>query len=453
MRAFGRSALMGVLSAAVLAVSASSAGAVVFHSSSGQFFGVALRDGVSPTSVVGLNLPSSTGRSPFKSNGNVDYNGGPILHSSRPYLIFWDPSGTIPAASEAVMSKYLADVAADNGKATNVFAVLRQYTDTRGFANYHQTFTSSQAIVDTQAYPANGCQKTAAAYPICITDPQIQGELTRLIAQRALPRGTGPNAPMYAVITPQDVNICFTSAGGSCASNSFCAYHSNFVDGGQQVLYSIDPFIVWALNATKGCQTDGTAKYQSPNSPADHAYQINDNMSHEMSETITDPLGTAWWNKDGGNEIGDNCATFGPAAPLNGTSPLAYAPTLGGTASAGDLFDQVVNGTKYYNQTEWSNGDINCKDGNTAGTLVATFSASGTLTAGSTISFSPSGSSSSQGYSSTSWSFGDGKSSFSRAAPVTVTHVFAAAGTYKVVLTLVDNVGNLKQFVKTLTIT
>jgi PKD repeat protein len=174
-----------------------------------------------------------------------------------------------------------------------------------------------------------------------------------------------------------------------------------------------------------------------------------------MSETITDPLGTGWWNTFQGNgeEVGDNCATYGtPSNPLAGISQFAYAPTLGGTASAGNLFDQVINAHKYYNQTEWSNGDINCKAKNTASSLVAKFTASGSLRAGSTISFTPTGSSSGHGYSSTSWSFGDGKSSFSRAAPVKVTHVFAKAGTYRVVLTLVDTLGNLKWVATTLTI-
>ena len=141
-----------------------------------------------------------------------------------------------------------------------------------------------------------------------------------------------------------------------------------------------------------------------------------------------------------------------PSDPLGGTSELAYAPTLGGTASAGSLFDQIVNSDDYYNQTEWSNGDVNCKTKNTPTQLVAAFTDTGSLTAGSSISFNPSTSSSSRGYSSVSWSFGDGKTAFRRGAPLTVSHAFATAGTYKVVLTLVDTVGNIKQVTKTLTI-
>jgi hypothetical protein len=456
MRGYTRSVLIATLAAVLMGLLATTAGAVVLRSQSGQFFGAAMRQGVSPASAPGVQVPAPAPGLHAKSNGNVDYNGGPVLHSTAPYLIFWDPSGKIPAASRTVMSKYLADTAADSRKSTNVYSVLRQYTDTTGFADYKQAFKSTQAILDKQAYPTtHRCPTTAPAYPICITDAQVHAELTRLIAADKLPRGLAANAPMYAVITPQNVNECFDAAGSACGSNFFCAYHSNYVDGGQQVLYSIDPFIVWALDPTKGCQTDGTAKYQSPNAQGDHAYQINDNLSHEMSETITDPLGTGWWNtyQNNGQEVGDICATYGkPSAPLNGISQLAYAPTLGGTESAGNLFDQIIKGDKYYNQTEWSNGDVNCKAQNTAGTLVASFTATGSLHAGSSISFNPAASSNTHGYSSTTWSFGDGKGSFSRVAPVKVTHAFAKAGTYRVVLTLVDSVGNVKQFAKTLTI-
>src|SRR5947209_12946793 len=111
MRAHTRSVLAGALAAVMMGVLASAAGAVVVHSSSGQFFGVALRHGVSPRSLPGMHVPSSTAAQPFKSNGNMDYNGGPILHSTSPYLIFWDPGAKIPAASETVMSTYLTDVA------------------------------------------------------------------------------------------------------------------------------------------------------------------------------------------------------------------------------------------------------------------------------------------------------------------------------------------------------
>ena len=97
----------------------------------------------------------------------LPYNGGPVLHSSRPYLIFWTPSGeSIAASSESLIERYFTDVAADSGKSCNVFGVLRQYYDRSGFADYRQTFDRArQVIVDTQPYPPKMPPPVRASVP------------------------------------------------------------------------------------------------------------------------------------------------------------------------------------------------------------------------------------------------------------------------------------------------
>ncbi len=437
MRRLGLGLLAGVI---VVAALPASAGAVVVQSGNGQRYGVFLRPGVGVAALNGAHVPAS-GRVET-ANGNVEYHsGGPVLHSSAPYLIFWDPSGSgISTRSKTVLKQYLSDAAADSGAATDVFSVLRQYTDSSGFADYKQTFSASQAILDTQPYPtptASGCT-TGTGYSNCVTDAQIQAEVTRLIRTRPLPAGIGPNAPIYFVITPKDTNICGSGLG--CASNGdFCAYHSSFIDGSNDVLYSPVPFIVWTVNPTKGCQADGTSAYQSPNSdPADN---IADDLSHELDETITDPLLDAWYNTDGGNEVADNCESYGSGGPLNGESLDAYEPILGGSESAGTLFDQAINADQYYTQTVWSNGDVGCKAQTSSDTLLPHFTDSAN---GSTVSFDPTTSTQSAGsITSVSWSFGDGSTAFTRGSPALTSHTYAVAGAYTVTLTLVDSFGNL----------
>lgn len=368
----------------------------------------------------------------------MDYNGGPVVHSSAPYLVFWDPNGHITARSQEVLKQYLSDAAADSGKATNVFSVLGQYIDSTGSADYRQTFSASQAIVDTHAYPtptASGCT-TTTGYPNCVTDSQIQVELTRLITADSLPTGIGPNAPIYFVITPQDTNIC--SSGLGCASDGqFCAYHSDFTDGSNDVVYASVPFIVWTVNSTKGCQVDGTSAYQSPNNdPADN---VADDLSHELNESITDPLLTAWFNSSGGNEVADNCESYAPSEdPFNGESPNAYEPTLGGSASAGTLYDQVINGDRYYTQTVWSNYDAGCQA--QAQTPQFTATARGT-----TVRFDPTASTQNAGpISSVTWDFGDGSTASSTGSPAVISHTYSLTGTtYTVTLTVVDSFGDV----------
>jgi PKD repeat protein len=433
-RRLGLGLLVGVV---VVVALPASAGAVVVQAGNGQRYGVLLRRGVGVSALKAAQVPA-TGRV-AAPNGNVDYHGGPILHSSAPYLIFWDPSGAISAHSKTVLEQYLSDTAADSGKATDVFSVLRQYTDSSGFADYQQTFSASQAILDTQPYPtiASGCT-TGSGYPNCLTDAQLQAEVTRLINARSLPTGIGPNAPIYFLITPQDTNICSPALG--CADPGFCAYHSSFTDGSNHVLYASVPFIVWTINSTKGCQDDGnTFVYQTPNNdPADN---IADDLSHELSEMITDPLTTGWWSNASGREVADNCESYGSGGPLQGQSLNAYAPILGGSESAGNLYDQVINGDHYYTQTDWSNGDVGCKAQTSADALTPDFTDS---VNGVVASFDPTTSTQSSGsITSVSWDFGDGSTAFSTGSPALVSHSYARPGTYTVTLTLVDSLGNL----------
>jgi hypothetical protein len=182
------------------------------------------------------------------------------------------------------------------------------------------------------------------------------------------------------------------------------------------------------------------ADVQEPNGdPADVALSY---MSHELNEAVTDPLGTGWWNSATGQESADNCNFSGPFDPGAGSNPNAFAPVLGGSAGTGTLFDQLIDHHRYYTQAQWSNGNADCVLKPTASALSATFSAPAQAAAGTAASFDPATSLSAAGYSSTTWSFGDGTSAFATAGPATTTHAFATPGSYTVTLTLVDPYGN-----------
>jgi PKD repeat protein len=442
---------MFVAVVATLAVLAPGAGAVLVHVGHGQVAGVTPIKGVNPASIPGSFAKRGLSANPFSTNGNLDYHGGPVVHSSAPYLIFWDPSSAIPSAEKTDLENYFADSAADSGRSTNVFGVDRQFTDSSGFANYAMTWASSHAITDTQAYPTTGNCTATPVYSetVCLTDSQLQAEVARLVAADGLPTdGTSgaltANAPIYEVVTPPSVNSCFDSPPNTqCADNTFCAYHSSFTNGGGALLLYANIATVIAANNPKSCQFDNNPEVQEPN-----GNQIGDvttkYMSHETNETITDPQGTAWWDSASGNEDGDNCNFWGATVDPQGSSnPNAFEPTLGGTAAGGDLYDQVINGGHFYTQTEWSNGNVNCEAQPAAAALSAAFTAPATAAPSTSISFNPSTSSSTQGYTSTTWNWGDGSSSFSTAGPTTISHTFAVAGNYTVTLTLVDTYGNL----------
>ncbi len=455
----GKLALITML--ATFALLAPSAAAVVIHRPNGRFLSAALRRGVPAASIPG-SVAAQHAAVPFSSNGNLNYHSGPVLRSSDPYLIFWVPSGeTVSGTTRSLLDRYFGDVAADSGGSSNVYGVDRQFTDAAGFADYNQTFGSGQAIVDTQPYPARdtvNCPDVSGSYPTCISDAQIQAELTRLIGTDGLPTDgsssaseLNQNAPIYFVVTPADVNVCADSA--DCADNAICAYHSSFLDSSRQALYAAIPLLP-AASDPKGCQDDGQTAVQAPNGD-----QVGDvaikYISHEDSETITDPLGSGWWNSSSGYEDGDECNFAGSFSPSSGTNPNAFTPTLGGSATAGTLYNQLINSNQYYIQSEWSNGDVNCELRPSAGTISASFSASAGPVVATPVSFDPSASSSSNGYSSVSWNFGDGATSFdnSGSGPIGVSHTYSAAGTYTVSLTLVDPKGRLSQASRQVTVT
>lgn len=311
----------------------------------------------------GIKGPSTGGGSK-SSVGVLQSHGGPVLKAETPYVVYWTPPGyAISSASENLLNQYLTDVskASHAGSTTNVFSVLGQYG-----APYSQSFSSrGQAIVDTDSYPTKqtGCT-IAAGMSACVTDSSIQAELTSMVAAGKLPTPTAPGTgttPIFFVVTPVNVNVCL--GGNTCSSNNFCAYHSFFTSNRNDILYASVPFSVFANGNTKGCQTDQYSIYETPvGSSGDEAYNIADDLSHELSETITDPLINAWYSKNG-LEVADLCEAYAPTASTSkGLSPLAYGPAFG-TPSSGVLYDQLINGDEYYNQTEFSNAANSCLAG------------------------------------------------------------------------------------------
>jgi PKD repeat protein len=447
---------------AVLAVAcalAPSAGAVLVKIDHHRPFGVIPVKGVRPSSIPG-SLANSSSTSGTDTGAVQNVNSGPVLHGSTPYLVFWDPSngGTgLTAADRSLFERYFADVAANSGGLSNVFGVDRQYYDSSGFADYRQMWSNSNAILDTNPYPTSGQCTATPQYdePTCLTDGQIQAEVTRLIAADNLPTGVGGDAPVYFVVTPPTVNSCLPATGPApqtCADHDFCAYHSSFSDGHANVVYADIPTVL-ALNDPKGCQADGNPEIQSPNSNSlvDVALKY---LSHEDTEAITDPLGTAWYDPISGNEIGDNCNITGPVNLTQGTNPNAFKPTIGGSPTGqpyGSLYDQRINNHHYYTQSVWSNGDRNCVMLPTQQALTPAFTAPAVVSQNQSFVLNPSASSSSGGYSSATWNFGDGNTWFALGSPAQTTHTYTTPGTYRPTLTLVDQYGNLSTTSQTIT--
>lgn len=283
------------------------------------------KPGAAPGRMRGIVFAHSRAASHRAGSGNLLYHNGPVQHTNAVYAIYWVPSGTsVQSGYQSVISGFFSNVAAASGATTNVYYSDTQYYDTTGSIAYSSSFKG--AVNDTDALPASGCKDSYTS--TCLTDQQLQTEIAKVISANQLPTGAGVE---YFLFTPKNVGSC---NGSSCSYSSYCAYHSNFTDGGSEVLYANMPYAAYVPAA---CGSG-----QSPNgNDADSTINVT---SHEHNETITDPLGSAWFDRTG-YENGDKCAwNFG--SPLGGSSGAEY--------------NQVIGSGHYYLQQEWSNHSSGC---------------------------------------------------------------------------------------------
>jgi PKD repeat protein len=360
---------------------------------------------------------------------NMDYNGGPVMPSNTDYMVMWSPAGlsAYPAGYVSGLATYFSDLAHDSGGHQNADSVAAQYNDLTGAFAQNQT-TFGGVLVDTDPYPPAQCP-AAAPVTACLTDPQIQTELTQFVTSRGLKTDLSHE---YFLLPPPGVESCFSGdpnanpAFGGCSAGEplnlafFCAYHEN-TSLSPMLLYANDPF-----DATNPLCQDGN----DPNGIADG--EINGGLSHEHNESVSDPIpNDAWTNGAGANqgqEIGDQC--------------VGQMGTPLGTAPNGALYNQVINGHFYWYQEEWSNQTHSCLQRLTPSS--ARPHAKFTVTAGSglTLNFDAHGSSAPGGVAEYVWQFNDafGAQTIEQTTPA-ISHTFPSAGAYSVGLTIMESDG------------
>ena len=117
-----------------------------------------------------------------------------------------------------------------------------------------------------------------------LQDSSIQQFLQREIDAGTLP-ATNPNT-LYFVFLPEGVQVV---QGNSASCQSFCGYHDSF---GKNVYYAVMPY-----PGCSGC-TGGLGVFDA----------LTSTTSHELCESITDPIPGQGWYDDENGEIGDICA-------------------------------------------------------------------------------------------------------------------------------------------------
>jgi hypothetical protein len=436
----------------------------------------------------------------------LQYHGGPVLHDSEAYAIYWDPEGLYEPEWERSVDEYFQNVGSASGSLENVFALDAQYTDTTGRAADQSTFLG--AYNDFDPYPTSQTCAEAAEVA-CITDPQIRAELAHLIKTNALPGAAGQ--PVYYILTPPGVTVCTKESGGECsepkpatalteaereteeqakAHEGFCGYHSYISEPGSSapIVYAVQPWVAGdagekILSYSPELITSGVAPdvppcqaervpISEPNqlagtSPFSDNYAaglpdiIANDLSIEQRNVAVDPLLNAWYQESTDAEQGDMCQwDFG--------APPEKEPTPPKTTHAISESNETINGANYFlswgfNSTGMtSRHRFECWQGVT---LQPHFTVPGPVNAGDVVAFKGTESYVTLDAASNlpadepftaaiyKWNFGDGTTvSGADNTESSVVHTYKYGGTCEVTLTVTDSGENVRSFSEKITV-
>jgi hypothetical protein len=257
--------------------------------------------------------------------GDLEYQGGAVLPTSVQHSIFTDPSSSCPPNScwgEPI--GFLSDL-----DKSEMIHLSDQYV---GTSAPHRYPVGANFVVPSYN-PSAG-----------VGQPFTDLDLAILAYSVAAQTGGLGLGNIYHIFLVPGQDVCFDNTFSVCYSPDndntffFCAYHGSAQDSkGNVVLYTVEPFA-----NVSGCKVP-------PDTPNGQLTDSTNNvLSHETFETITDPVGTGWWNTlnlvDYGAEIGDECAF------LRFTSTdVFYDPNL-----------VRLNRNRYAIQPEYSNSQHAC---------------------------------------------------------------------------------------------
>lgn len=176
------------------------------------------------------------------------YRGGSVMHKNETFALTWDQPRAYWSQTRGYVEQFLRDEADGSGSLGSPFALTSQYNDSQGPAlnasvfgggciDYGATGGSACEFGSPTGaghdYPSNGCTPnpdgTSFVDPSqtmsnadCLTDAQLQGELSTMITQTGMIGRTQPGyTPLVDLLLPPGVVACLDSAGTLCSANNF----------------------------------------------------------------------------------------------------------------------------------------------------------------------------------------------------------------------------------------
>jgi PKD repeat protein len=438
-----------VLAVALLALGGGAAqGRVVFMH--GRAYGVTL----SPKARARERSTLRGRATPLTVGGHqppVEYGGGPLMLSSKLYLIFWEQqAGEFSSDYTEPIIQYAKDLQAEDARTTDEFSVAEQYTNKAGKPITGKVEFGGDVTV-TASYPpldkGEGCTKAP-----CVTDSQIREEILKQIEVNHWPTdpGSAPEA-QYLLYTPNGVATCeLVGKTVECAPEVFCAYHGEITEIGPEKRVAVYSDLPYASDCDSGQAPAGV----DGNKDTDGTL---DSEIHEIVESATDPAPDTGYTDENGEEVADKCTGL-----VVEEQPKVYGTPLGGSLAGDTAFNQLIDGHSYYTQQIWSQQPTQTPTPATekepAGCSARigptpSFTAPASGETGHAIAFDGSASYDISAKITTyEWSFGDGSPVDTTSGP-TPTHTYLKPGEYQVSLTVIDSDGKTDASTQTLPIT
>lgn len=264
-----------ILTALVLAAAAPALAAQTDHGAVRQ------EDG---STGAGARLESGTGNVELgaRSTG-LNYHNGPVLVSAKAVLIFWGPSFSNPRSPDFAYAQALMAFRNQLGTSHPYGIITQYYQIVGGVTQFIELANLGAGTPDWF---------DSSLPPTAVTDAKVQSEVRKYLASHTFDTDT-----IYQVFIP---STSYSTNGGesSCGGPNlaYCAYHSSFLSNTDDVVYSIQPY-----PSCSGCQRPAFT-------PVENQEHF---VCHETRETVTDPLGTGWWQNTTGEEGDSLCGLTG----------------------------------------------------------------------------------------------------------------------------------------------
>ena len=218
------------------------------------------------------------------------YNGGPVEHHPRLFLLLWGPAWQTNAGEKAT-AHYIERFYAGLGvrPADNWSTITSQYRDSAGFPAF--TGAVFAGTFNDTSKPPSGT-----------TNDQFAAEASAFASGHHLRTGLTDDQ----IIIATQSGICTYNFAGCPSPGPWCAYHSSV--NGNGVTFTSLPYVLDAgASCGQGIVTNGQ------NSNYDGFSILG---GHEFAEAVTDPyVGTGWIDGSdtaSGGEIGDKCEWVDP---------------------------------------------------------------------------------------------------------------------------------------------